>query len=63
MPAQTLDEPAIVPGCAGNGSTVMIKVRGVLLPQLLLAVTLKVPLLPGVRLTLVPLPLGAPLPL
>jgi len=41
----------------------MVKVLAMLLPQLLLAVTLKVPLLPGVRLTLVPLPLGVPLPL
>jgi hypothetical protein len=41
----------------------MVIVRAMLLPQLLFAVTLRVPLLPGVRLTLVPLPLGVPLPL
>ena len=36
--------PVIVPGCRGNGETVTLKVRAVLLPQELLAVTEIVPL-------------------
>ena len=40
---QTVVLPEIVPGCVGTGETVTDKVLGVLLPQLLFAVTEIVP--------------------
>lgn len=46
----------------GGAITVIDKVRGVLIPQALLAVTLNVPELVGLRVTDVPEPLGLPPP-
>jgi hypothetical protein len=46
----------------GETVTVMASVRGELLPQELLATTLRVPLLVGVRVQEIPVPEGVPLP-
>jgi hypothetical protein len=46
----------------GGLVTVMANVLGELLPQLLLATTLRVPLLVGVRVQEIPVPEGVPLP-
>ena len=63
MPEQIELLPVIVPGCVGTELTVIAKVLCELLPQLLFATTVNVPLLVGVRETEVPVPLGVPPPL
>ena len=55
--------PVIAPGCIGGGVTVILIVRPVLAPQELLATTVKLPLLVGTSVQLVPVPLGVPPPL
>jgi hypothetical protein len=61
-PAQSKGAEVIGPGVAGVSSTAMASVRGLLLPQLLLATTLKVPLPGGVKSIEVPLPGRLPRP-
>ena len=52
-----------MPGWAGTSLTVMAKVLALEVPQLLVAVTLNVPLLVGLNVTLVVLLVAVPVPL
>ena len=53
----------MVPGWVGTVITVRARLLGVLVPQAFCATTLKVPLLVGIKVQLVPVPTGVPPPL
>ena len=61
-PEQTLEGPEIEPGADGAVFTVIDLDLQLLLPHALTAFTRRVPLLVGVKETLVPEPLGVPPP-
>ena len=63
LPEHTEVVPDISLGCAVTVPTVILNVLEVLEPQLLFATTLSTPLVVGVKLQLVVVPLGEPVPL